>query len=85
MLRKKAGFSRPLLSSVKNENNLRARIQTIDGLRFLAALGVLWIHTWTVFGNPRFYLGKIDLADFLAIGGNGTGGEVGGRGCLGCG
>jgi peptidoglycan/LPS O-acetylase OafA/YrhL len=51
---------------------LKPRIQTLDGLRFLAALGVLWIHTWTIHGNPRFYVGRIDLADFLAIGVNGV-------------
>jgi peptidoglycan/LPS O-acetylase OafA/YrhL len=51
---------------------LRQRIQTLDGLRFLAAIGVLWIHTWTVHGNPRFFIGHIDLANFLAIGGNGV-------------
>ena len=53
-------------------NILKQRIQTLDGLRFLAALGVLWIHTWTIHGNPRFYIGKIDIADFLAIGVNGV-------------
>ncbi|MDB5150372.1 MAG: hypothetical protein JWQ57_4392 [Mucilaginibacter sp.] len=51
---------------------MRQRIQTLDGLRFLAAIGVLWIHTWTAHGNPRFYIGKIDLADFMAIGVNGV-------------
>lgn len=51
---------------------MRQRIHTIDGLRFLAAIGVLWIHAWTVHGNPRFYIGKIDFADLLAIGGNGV-------------
>jgi peptidoglycan/LPS O-acetylase OafA/YrhL len=51
---------------------LRERIQTLDGLRFLAALGVLWIHTWGQFGNPRLYIGKIDVANLLAIGGNGV-------------
>jgi peptidoglycan/LPS O-acetylase OafA/YrhL len=51
---------------------LRQRIQTLDGLRFLAALGVLWIHAWTYHGNARFYIGRIDLADFLALGGNGV-------------
>jgi peptidoglycan/LPS O-acetylase OafA/YrhL len=51
---------------------LRQRIQTLDGLRFLAAIGVLWIHTWTAHHNPRFYVGKIDLADFMAIGVNGV-------------
>ncbi|HEY4198217.1 MAG TPA: acyltransferase [Mucilaginibacter sp.] len=51
---------------------MRQRIQTLDGLRFLAAIGVLWIHTWTAHGNPRCYIGKIDLADFMAIGVNGV-------------
>ena len=51
---------------------MRERIQTLDGLRFLAALGVLWIHTWTYFGNPRCYFGRIDMASILAIGGNGV-------------
>jgi len=51
---------------------LRERIQTLDGLRFLAALGVLWIHIWTMFGNPVFYIGKVNIANLLAIGGNGV-------------
>jgi peptidoglycan/LPS O-acetylase OafA/YrhL len=51
---------------------LKQRIQTLDGLRFLAAIGVLWIHVWTAHSNPRFHLWKIDLADFLAIGVNGV-------------
>lgn len=51
---------------------MRERIQTIDGLRFLAAVGVLWIHTWTAHKNPRCYIGRIDLADVMAIGVNGV-------------
>jgi peptidoglycan/LPS O-acetylase OafA/YrhL len=51
---------------------LRQRIQTLDGLRFLAAIGVLWIHCWIEHGTPRFYIGDLDLSDFLAIGGNGV-------------
>jgi peptidoglycan/LPS O-acetylase OafA/YrhL len=51
---------------------LRERIQALDGLRFLAALGVLWIHTWTRFSNPRFFIGGVDIANLLAIGGNGV-------------
>ncbi|WP_374951539.1 acyltransferase family protein [Mucilaginibacter sp.] len=51
---------------------MKNRIQALDGLRFLAAAGVLWIHTWTLFGNPRFYVGKLDLASIIAIGGNGV-------------
>ncbi|WP_186292792.1 acyltransferase family protein [Mucilaginibacter corticis] len=51
---------------------MRTRIQTLDGLRFLAALGVLWIHAWTIHGNPRYYIGRLDIASVLAIGGNGV-------------
>lgn len=51
---------------------MRPRIQTLDGLRFLAAIGVLWIHSWTEHGNPKFSLGRINLTDFLAVGGNGV-------------
>jgi len=50
---------------------LRQRLQTLDGLRFLAAIGVLWIHVWTRYGNPRCHIWKIELTDLLAIGGNG--------------
>jgi len=51
---------------------LRQRIQTLDGLRFLAAVGVLWIHTWTKHGNPRCSIGRFDIANLLALGGNGV-------------
>ncbi|HVW96635.1 MAG TPA: acyltransferase [Mucilaginibacter sp.] len=51
---------------------MRQRIQTLDGLRFLAAIGVLWIHAWTLCGNPRYYIAGIDVASILAIGGNGV-------------
>ncbi|WP_295667812.1 acyltransferase [uncultured Mucilaginibacter sp.] len=51
---------------------MRQRIQALDGLRFIAAMGVLWIHCWAIHGNPRCYVGKIDISDFLALGGNGV-------------
>ena len=51
---------------------MRQRIQTLDGLRFLAAIGVLWIHAWTLCGNPRCVVAGIDIANILAIGGNGV-------------
>lgn len=51
---------------------MKQRIQTLDGLRFLAAIGVLWIHVWTLHGNPRFYISRFDLTNILAIGGNGV-------------
>lgn len=51
---------------------MKQRIQTLDGLRCLAALGVLWIHVWTAHNNPRCIIGKVDIANFLAIGLNGV-------------
>jgi len=51
---------------------MQQRIQTLDGLRFVAAMGVLWIHTWTIYRNPRFIIGGVDFANFLAIGANGV-------------
>jgi peptidoglycan/LPS O-acetylase OafA/YrhL len=51
---------------------LKQRIQTLDGLRFLAAMGVLWIHNWMAFNTPRCYVGRIDIADFFALGANGV-------------
>lgn len=51
---------------------MKQRIQTLDGLRFLAAMGVLWIHCWIAFRTPRCYVGKVDIADFMALGANGV-------------
>lgn len=51
---------------------MKERIAPIDGLRALAALGVLWTHTWTYFNNPRCLIGKFDLADIGAFGVNGV-------------
>jgi len=51
---------------------LKQRIQTLDGLRFIAAMGVLWIHNWIAFHAPRCRVWKIDIADFLALGANGV-------------
>ncbi len=50
----------------------KKRLDTLDGLRAVAALGVLWIHTWAIHGNPRFTLGGIDITSILALGGNGV-------------
>lgn len=51
---------------------MQQRIEALDGLRFLAAMGVLWIHCWTIHHNPRFFIGPVDIASFLAIGVNGV-------------
>ena len=48
------------------------RLDQLDGLRAFAALGVLWIHTWTLFGNPNYKIWYIDISKILAIGGNGV-------------
>ena len=48
------------------------RIGSLDSLRAIAALGVLWIHAWTKFGNPRLHLFGVDITSILALGGNGV-------------
>jgi peptidoglycan/LPS O-acetylase OafA/YrhL len=51
---------------------LKTKIAKLDGLRALAALGVLWIHIWTIHGNPRFKIAGLDITNILALGGNGV-------------
>lgn len=51
---------------------MKNRLAALDGLRALAALGVLWIHTWTFHGNPRYLVKGIDITSILALGGNGV-------------
>ena len=48
------------------------RIQPIDGLRALAAFGVVWIHCWSYFGNPSMKLFLFDFYQLIAILGNGV-------------
>ncbi|RYD76634.1 MAG: acyltransferase, partial [Sphingobacteriales bacterium] len=48
------------------------RILPIDGLRAFAAFGVIWIHTWSYFGNPAIPVLSLDLYQLLAILGNGV-------------
>jgi peptidoglycan/LPS O-acetylase OafA/YrhL len=50
----------------------KSRFKALDGLRALAVLGVLWMHTWTVHGNPRFIIGNFDITSIMALGGNGV-------------
>ena len=50
----------------------KKRIQPLDGLRALAALGVVWIHTWSFFGNPALSVGGFDFYKLIAITGNGV-------------
>ena len=51
---------------------MRERVETLDGLRALAALGVLWIHSWTFHGNPRLLIAGFDITTIFALGGNGV-------------
>ena len=51
---------------------LKNRILPLDGLRTIAALGVVWIHIWTAFGNPSMKLAGVDLYKAIAILGNGV-------------
>lgn len=55
-----------------NPVNIKSRLAALDGLRALAALGVLWIHTWTFHHNPRLFVYGIDISSVLALGGNGV-------------
>ncbi|MEO7117260.1 MAG: acyltransferase [Caldimonas sp.] len=51
---------------------MKGRIQPIDGLRMIAAFGVMWIHTWAKFGYPTLQIGPFDLYKLIAIVGNGV-------------
>jgi peptidoglycan/LPS O-acetylase OafA/YrhL len=48
------------------------RIKPIDGLRALAAFGVIWIHCWSFCGNPALPVFSMDLYRVMAIVGNGV-------------
>lgn len=50
----------------------RNRFDGLDGLRAIAALGVLWIHCWSMYGAPRYVLMGVDITSIVAIGGNGV-------------
>ena len=51
---------------------MNSRIQPIDGLRTFAAFGVIWIHSWSYFGNPAINVFSVDLYQLVAILGNGV-------------
>lgn len=53
-------------------SQIKTRILPLDGLRAIAASGVVWIHIWTTFGNPSFKLAGIDFYKAIAILGNGV-------------
>jgi peptidoglycan/LPS O-acetylase OafA/YrhL len=45
------------------------RFVALDGLRAVAAPGVLWIHCWSAYGAPRFALGGNGVDLFFALSG----------------
>jgi peptidoglycan/LPS O-acetylase OafA/YrhL len=48
------------------------RILPLDGLRAIAAFGVVWIHVWSYMGNPSLSIGGLDIYKILSIVGNGV-------------
>ncbi|MFD2161035.1 acyltransferase family protein [Paradesertivirga mongoliensis] len=51
---------------------LTNRIRTLDGLRAIAALGVLWIHCWNIHGNPSLVVWGVNVTNLLVLAGNGV-------------
>jgi peptidoglycan/LPS O-acetylase OafA/YrhL len=51
---------------------VKNRILPLDGWRTIASLGVVWIHAWTMVGNPALNLFGINVFKPLAIVGNGV-------------
>ena len=51
---------------------MKQRIQPLDGLRTLAAFGVIWIHIWGFYANPSLKISVIDIYQLVAIAGNGV-------------
>jgi peptidoglycan/LPS O-acetylase OafA/YrhL len=47
------------------------RIPAVDGLRTVAVLGVLWVHTWGFFNNIPLKFG-LDFNRFISLGRNGV-------------
>ncbi len=48
------------------------RIKALDGLRAIAALGVVWIHIWNFYGAPAWNWGQFNFYQSIAILGNGV-------------
>ena len=49
-----------------------SRIQPLDGLRAIAALGVVWVHVWAFYGTPAQNVKGLDLYQVISIVGNGV-------------
>lgn len=48
------------------------RIKSLDGLRTVAVLGVLWTHLWGFYGNLPWKLAGVDLNRVISFGRNGV-------------
>jgi peptidoglycan/LPS O-acetylase OafA/YrhL len=51
---------------------MKSRIQPIDGLRTLSALGVVWVHVWAFYQIPQLKFFSIDFYQIISIVGNGV-------------
>jgi peptidoglycan/LPS O-acetylase OafA/YrhL len=48
------------------------RVLPLDGLRCVAALGVVWVHVWAAWKNPALKIFHVDLYKAIALVGNGV-------------
>ncbi|MDP4285505.1 MAG: acyltransferase [Bacteroidota bacterium] len=51
---------------------MNKRIQPLDGLRTIAALGVIWVHVWAFYKIPKLSFFSIDFYQLISIVGNGV-------------
>ena len=51
---------------------MRNRIDSVDGWRIIAAMGVLYAHTWTTLRNPSLRVGGADIMSILNLWGSGV-------------
>jgi peptidoglycan/LPS O-acetylase OafA/YrhL len=51
---------------------MKERIGSIDGWRMVAAMGVLYAHTWALLNFPALTIGGFNLMQFLDLWGNGV-------------
>lgn len=51
---------------------MQQRIGSIDGWRMIAAMGVLYTHTWTTLGNPPLNIAGFNLMQFFNLWGAGV-------------
>ncbi|HEX3386793.1 MAG TPA: acyltransferase [Mucilaginibacter sp.] len=51
---------------------MKKRIGSVDGWRMIAALGVLYAHTWSLLHFPSLRIGGVNLMQVIALWGNGV-------------